>query len=79
MSKTETITATVDAIVSFLAGQETFLISPQDSLENCWNFLNCSIGSNIFFFALLFAVGPEESGRPGGIRTPIPRIWSPVL
>ena len=32
-----------------------------------------------FFFFLDFAMASKINGRPGGIRTPNPRIWSPVL
>ena len=32
-----------------------------------------------FFFFFDFAMAAKINGRPGGIRTPNPRIWSPVL
>jgi hypothetical protein len=66
MIRTTTSTTPVEATISLRVGQLTFFISIRNSLKNC---LICS---NIFGL-------PIGVGRPGGIRTPNTRIWSPVL
>jgi hypothetical protein len=67
--KTEISTIMVAYIVSFLEGQVTFLSSILTSLKN-W-----MIASN----RLIVDSPLERIGRPGGIRTPNIRIWSPAL
>ena len=66
---TEIKTMMVAYIVSFREGHVTFFSSIRTSLKNCL------IVSNLFIFFSL----TREYDRPGGIRTPNFRIWSPAL
>src|SRR4030095_10288966 len=63
-----TSTTAVDAATSCRLGQFTRLNSAVTSWKNSRNRVRNSIPSRF-----------SRSGRRGGIRTPIPRIWSPVL
>ena len=67
--KTEIRTTMVAYIVSFLEGQVTFFNSILTSRKNR------IVDSN----RLILASFREQYDRPGGIRTPNIRIWSPAL
>src|SRR6185295_15213890 len=67
-TNTTTSTTAVEAATSWRLGQFTRRNSPATSSKNSFNRFRNSMPSR---FSL--------SGRRGGIRNPIPRIWSPVL
>ena len=83
--KTATSTTAVPASASLLEGQVTFFNSVFTSLKNCLTLSNFSLIENSIRSLSLrrrSRVGHSPNrvdGRPGGIRTPITRIWSPVL
>ena len=70
MTTTMTITTLVEPVTSRRLGHETRRNSIKTSWKNSRTFLSASI--RVY-------VSSRLSGRAGGIRTPIPRIWSPVL
>src|ERR1700674_2545276 len=67
-------TTTVVATPSALDGKETFRISRRVSARKSLMFLNQS-----FISASSPHLESGEIGRPGGIRTPNPRFWRPML
>ncbi len=73
--KTATRTTEVEATASLRVGQVTFRISALTSRRNSTPFRYRDSTS------IRRAPSPntKEIGRPGGIRTPNPRIWSPML
>ena len=68
---TTTITTDVEAIAPLKEGHVTFLSSTRTSLRNCFTFAASSFTLSIDYL--------QNNGRPGGIRTPSIRIWSPAL
>ena len=73
-----TITTTVDAVVSLRPGQAIFLSSDLTSRKNCLTLSTMPFTSTAITSPFI-AHACVKYGRPGGIRTPITRIWSPVL
>src|SRR6266853_860715 len=67
-TNTTTSTTAVEAATSWRLGQFTRRNSPATSSKNSFTRFRNSMPSRF-----------SQSGRRGGIRTPIPRIWSPVL
>ena len=81
---TRATTARAVLNVSLRVGQVTFFSSPLTSSRYSLvcSYLDCSFpcGSVAsFFFFLVIRHHSISCGRPGGIRTPSPRIWSPML
>ena len=80
---TSSSTAELVARVSCLLGQTTFLSSILDCSKNKRKssnlraklFLPTSASALFFIVFMAFQI----NGRPGGIQTPSPRIWSPML
>src|SRR5580700_3318204 len=68
-------TTTVVATTSSREGKETFRISRRVSARKSLIFLNQSFMSASYPRRL----ESGEIGRPGGIRTPNPRFWRPML
>lgn len=88
ITTTEMMTTTVEPMISRRGGQLTFFIS------NCTSFIKRLILPQLSFspatslFISYFPATPagnpffkvtNKYGRPGGIRTPNTRIWSPLL
>ena len=83
----------MEPINSFLLGQVTFFSSTFVSRRNCltcshrfrlepltvFKTFSGVLITSFFFSLFFFGIFRQQNGRPGGIRTPNPRIWSPVL
>src|SRR5258707_15400627 len=75
-AKTKLVISTtmVVAVTSSRDGKETFRISTRVSARKSLVFLIHS-----FISSPVPRVESGENGRPGGIRTPNPRVWRPML